>query len=90
MRTDRSVLELIDDYTFLNETLAKFYAIPGVEGKRCGRSSCRRSPRDASTRVRANGDLQPHVAGQAPVVVLDNFLHTHAAAASRSRHPQFG
>src|SRR6185436_15517259 len=34
VRTDRSVLELIDsDYTFLNETLAKLYAIPGVEGK---------------------------------------------------------
>ena len=33
-RTDRSVLELIDsDYTFLNEPLAKFYGIPGVEGK---------------------------------------------------------
>jgi hypothetical protein len=33
-RTDRSVLEMIDsDYTFLNEPLAQFYAIPGVKGK---------------------------------------------------------
>ena len=33
MRDDRSVLELIDaDYTFLNEGLADFYGIDGVEG----------------------------------------------------------
>lgn len=32
-RTNRSVLELIDsDYTFLNERLARFYGIAGVEG----------------------------------------------------------
>jgi hypothetical protein len=32
-RGDRSVLELLDsDYTFLNETLAKFYGIPNVTG----------------------------------------------------------
>ena len=34
IREDRSVLELIDsNYTFLNETLAKHYGIPGVSGK---------------------------------------------------------
>ena len=33
MRNDRSVLDLIDaDYTFLNERLADFYGIDGVEG----------------------------------------------------------
>ena len=33
-RTDRSVLELIEsDYSFLNEPLANFYGISGVEGK---------------------------------------------------------
>jgi Protein of unknown function (DUF1592)/Protein of unknown function (DUF1588)/Protein of unknown function (DUF1587)/Protein of unknown function (DUF1585)/Protein of unknown function (DUF1595) len=33
-RGDRSVLELVESpYTFLNETLAKVYGIPGVEGK---------------------------------------------------------
>jgi hypothetical protein len=33
VKEDRSVLELIDcDYTFLNERLAKFYEIEGVEG----------------------------------------------------------
>jgi hypothetical protein len=32
-RGNRSVVELLDsDYTFLNETLAKFYGIPGVTG----------------------------------------------------------
>jgi hypothetical protein len=34
MREDRPVTELIDsNYTFLNESLAKYYGIPGVEGK---------------------------------------------------------
>jgi len=34
IRGDRSVLELVDsNYTFLNETLAKVYGIPGVTGK---------------------------------------------------------
>jgi hypothetical protein len=33
LRNDRSALELIDaDYTFLNETLARHYEIPGVKG----------------------------------------------------------
>jgi hypothetical protein len=34
VREDRPILELIDsDYTFLNETLANHYAIPGVQGR---------------------------------------------------------
>jgi hypothetical protein len=34
MREDRPVTELIDsNYTFLNESLARFYGVPGVEGK---------------------------------------------------------
>ncbi len=33
LKEDRSLLEMIEcDYTFLNETLAKHYGIPGVEG----------------------------------------------------------
>jgi len=33
LKEDRSLLEMIDcDYTFLNETLAQHYGIPGVEG----------------------------------------------------------
>ena len=33
MREDRNLLELIDaDYTFVNEKLAEYYGIPGVEG----------------------------------------------------------
>jgi hypothetical protein len=40
IREDRSVLELIDaDYTFLNERLAGFYDIEGVEGATFG--ACR-------------------------------------------------
>ncbi|WP_435018845.1 DUF1592 domain-containing protein [Tundrisphaera sp. TA3] len=34
IREDRNLVELIDsDYTYLNETLAKHYEIPGVEGR---------------------------------------------------------
>jgi hypothetical protein len=34
MKGDRSILELVDsNYTFLNESLAKVYGIPGVTGK---------------------------------------------------------
>ncbi len=34
MREDRPVTELIDsNYTFLNEALARYYGVPGVEGK---------------------------------------------------------
>jgi hypothetical protein len=34
IREDRSILDFIDaDYTFLNERLAKFYGISGIEGK---------------------------------------------------------
>jgi hypothetical protein len=34
MRDDRPVIELIDsNYAFLNESLAKYYGVPGVEGK---------------------------------------------------------
>lgn len=35
LRNDESVLRLLDaDYTFLNEKLARFYGIPGVEGEK--------------------------------------------------------
>lgn len=35
VRGDRSLLEFLDsNYTFLNETLAKYYQIPGIEGER--------------------------------------------------------
>jgi len=34
LREDRPILELLDsDYTFLNQELAEFYGIPGVEGR---------------------------------------------------------
>ena len=46
VRDDRSVLELIDgDYTFLNERLARFYDIDGVEG-----GYFRRVPLDGTAR----------------------------------------
>ncbi len=46
IRDDRSVLELIDgDYTFLNERLARFYDIDGVEG-----GYFRRVPLDGTAR----------------------------------------
>ncbi len=40
VREDRSVLEFVDaDYTFLNEPLAKHYAIPGIRGDELRRVS---------------------------------------------------
>jgi hypothetical protein len=38
IRQDRDLAELIDaDYTFLNQTLAEYYGIPGVEGRKMRR-----------------------------------------------------
>jgi hypothetical protein len=46
LREDRSVVELLDsDYTFLNQQLAEFYGVPGVEGRECAGSHCRRTAR---------------------------------------------
>jgi len=46
MRENRSVLELVDaDYTFLNEPLARFYGIHGVEGNEFRQVSLTNSPR---------------------------------------------
>ena len=61
MREDRSLLELIDaNYTFLNQKLAKYYGIPGVEGQR---NAARRAAGGQPARRRADAghDARGHV-----------------------------
>ena len=41
LREDRSVLDRSEDYTFLNERLAKHYGIPGIYGSRFRRVTSR-------------------------------------------------
>ena len=81
-RTDRSVLELIDsDYTFLNEPLAKFYAIPGVEGKEMRKVTLpKESPRGGVLTQASVLMVTSNPTRTSPVkrglFVLDNFLGT--------------
>jgi hypothetical protein len=81
-RTDRSVLELIDsDYTFLNEPLAKFYAIPGVEGKEMRKVTLpKESPRGGVLTHASVLMVTSNPTRTSPVkrglFVLDNFLGT--------------
>ena len=71
VRENRSVLEWIDsDYTFLNERLAKYYKIPGVEGSEMRRVTLPKdSPRGGVLDAwdRPGGDLEPvaDLAGEA-------------------------
>lgn len=82
VRTDRSVLELIDsDYTFLNETLAKFYAIPGIEGKEMRKFELpKESPRGGVLTHASVLMVTSNPTRTSPVkrglFVLDNFLGT--------------
>jgi hypothetical protein len=81
-RTDRSVLELIDsDYTFLNESLAKFYAISGVEGKEMRKVALPKdSPRGGVLTHASVLMVTSNPTRTSPVkrglFVLDNFLGT--------------
>jgi Protein of unknown function (DUF1592)/Protein of unknown function (DUF1588)/Protein of unknown function (DUF1587)/Protein of unknown function (DUF1585)/Protein of unknown function (DUF1595) len=84
LRENRSVLEWIDcDYTFLNERLAKYYGIPGVEGSEVRRVTLPKdSPRGG---VLTHGTIlavtsnpsrtSPVKRGQ---FILDNILGTPA------------
>ena len=84
VREDRSVTELIDsDYTFLNERLAKLYAIPDVSGPEMRRVTLpAESPRGGVLThgsvlvVTSNPDRTSPV--KRGLFVLDNFLGTPA------------
>ncbi len=79
-RTDRSVLELIDsDYTFLNDQLAKFYAIEGVDGKEMRKVTLPKdSPRGGVLTQASVLMVTSNPTRTSPVkrglFVLDNFL----------------
>jgi hypothetical protein len=81
-RTDRSVLDLIDsDYTFLNEALAKFYAVPDVEGKEMRKVELpKESPRGGVLTHASVLMVTSNPTRTSPVkrglFVLDNFLGT--------------
>jgi len=80
VRTDRSVLEMIDsDYTFLNEPLAHFYGIPGVKGKEMGKVTLPKdSPRGGVLTHASVLMVTSNPTRTSPVkrglFVLDNFL----------------
>jgi hypothetical protein len=62
LRTDRSVLELLDaDYTFVNERLARHYGIPGVVGPRFRRVTY------------PEGELRRGVLGHGSVLALTSY-----------------
>jgi hypothetical protein len=79
-RTDRSVLELIDsDYSFLNEPLANFYGISGVEGKEMRKASLPKGgPRGGVLTQASVLMVTSNPTRTSPVkrglFVLDNFL----------------
>jgi len=82
VRSDRSLLELIDsDYSFLNESLAKFYEIPGVEGTEMRKVTLPKgSPRGGVLTQASVLMVTSNPTRTSPVkrglFVLDNFLGT--------------
>jgi hypothetical protein len=82
VRTDRSVLEILDsDYTFLNELLAQFYGIPGVKGKDMRKVTLPKdSPRGGVLTQASVLMVTSNPTRTSPVkrglFVLDNFLGT--------------
>jgi hypothetical protein len=84
VRENRSVLEWIDsDYTFLNEKLAKYYGIPGVEGSEMRRVTLPKdSPRGGVLTHGTVLAVTSNPSRTSPVkrgqFILDNILGTPA------------
>ncbi len=84
LREDRSVLEWIDsDYTFLNDRLAKYYGIPGVEGSEIRRVTLPKdSPRGGVLTHGTVLAVTSNPSRTSPVkrgqFILDNILGTPA------------
>jgi hypothetical protein len=84
LRENRSVLEWIDcDYTFLNERLAKYYGIPGVEGSEVRRVTLPKdSPRGGVLTHGTVLAVTSNPSRTSPVkrgqFILDNILGTPA------------
>jgi hypothetical protein len=80
MREDRNVLDLMTaDYTFLNERLAKHYAVPGVYGSHFRRVTLADDARKGLLGKGAILMITSHADRTSPVVrgkwVLDNLLN---------------
>lgn len=81
LRANRSVLEFLDsDYSFLNERLAKFYEIPGVEGDEFRKVSLVGTPRGGILTQGSILTLTSHPTRSSPVkrgkFLLENILAT--------------
>jgi hypothetical protein len=79
MREDRSVLEFLDaDYTFVNESLARHYGIPGVQGDRFQRVSLAGTPRGGILTQASILTITSHPTRTSPVKrgkwILDTIL----------------
>ncbi len=81
MREDLSILTLLDgDFTYLNEDLAKFYGVSGVEGKEFRKVSMKGKPRAGLTTHASILAVTSNPTRTSPVKrgkwILDNLLGT--------------
>ncbi len=86
MREDMSVLRLLDaDFTYLNEPLAKFYGIPGIEGNHFRKVSLAEQPRRGLLTHASILAVTSNPTRTSPVKrgkwILDNLLNTPPPAA---------
>ncbi|MFN0103451.1 MAG: DUF1592 domain-containing protein [Bryobacteraceae bacterium] len=81
VREDRSVLDVLDaNYTYMNERLARFYGVPGIEGPAFRRVDMSRNPRGGG--VLAHGSVltvSSYSTRTSPVLrgkwILENLLN---------------
>jgi hypothetical protein len=81
VHNDRSILDLIDgNYTYLNERLAQFYGIPGVEGPDFRRVDLTGSRRGGVLTQASVLTVTSYATRTSPVLrgkwILENFLNT--------------
>jgi mono/diheme cytochrome c family protein len=86
MREDQSVLTLLDaDFTYVNEELAKYYGIPGIQGEQFRKVSVRDLPRRGLLTQGAILAVTSNPTRTSPVKrgkwILDNLLNQSPPAA---------
>jgi hypothetical protein len=94
LRDNRSALEILDsDYTFMNETLAKFYGVEGVKGSKFQKVSLKGTPRGGLLTQAGILALTSHPTRTSPVkrgqFLLENVLGTPPPPAPQNV-PAFG
>ncbi|TLD69476.1 DUF1592 domain-containing protein [Phragmitibacter flavus] len=94
LRDNRSALEILDsDYTFMNETLAKFYGVEGVKGSKFQKVSLKGTPRGGLLTQAGILALTSHPTRTSPVkrgqFLLENVLGTPPPPAPQNI-PEFG